>query len=831
MDKSAKHDEFAESCRPLKELLDSVRTIEGFPIGKDEDIIALSDPPYYIACPNPYINDFVKKYGKPYDQETDKYECTPFVSNVAEGKNDPIYNAHSYHTKVPHKAIMRFVEHYTKPGDIIFDGFSGTGMTGAAAQVSERFAVLGDLAPIASFVSYNLNCPVNISDFLNQAEVIMHDVEDKYGWVYETVQKGSKIRGRINYSVWSDVYICPYCKNEYVLWDACVIKGEEYKRYKCSHCSAELEKSDCEHALVTVFDGAINKSIPQVKQVPVLISYTFSGKRYEKAPDKEDFDLIHKIENEAIPYWFPANRMPEGDEARRNDKFGITHTHHFYTKRNLWALSAIHDRISKIQNTRLRNYMLFFFTSLYSRSQKMNRYMPNHDRHVGPLSGTLYISSFPVEINVFEIAKDKKNSLKLLGGQKKTTIVTTQSLTKHNPFIEDSSFDYIFTDPPFGENLMYSELNYILESWLKVIENNREEAIINDTQGKDLRTYKELMVDSFKECYRILKPNRWITVVFHNSRAAVWNAIQDALAKAGFVIAQVVVMDKKKGTTKQLTYAGAVKNDLVISAYKPKRQFEESFLRKAGEGLERDFIEEHLQHLPIEPNIERTEQMLYSKMLAHYVQHGFEIRLNAKQCYARLRDNFKLIDGYWFNDNQVLKYEEWKKKYGLAGIEQIKSGQQVLFVFDERSALIWLYYFVDSSKTYSDIYTAYTKAISSVEDQIPELKELLSNNFIFEGKSYRRPKTEREQENIGEQREKDLSKAFEKVLAEARTSRKKIKEVRKEAVLHGFTKAYQEKHFEDIIAVAKKLDRKILEENSEINDFVEIAQLKLGVEL
>jgi hypothetical protein len=31
------------------------RKIEGFPIGSDEDILALSDPPYYTACPNPFV--------------------------------------------------------------------------------------------------------------------------------------------------------------------------------------------------------------------------------------------------------------------------------------------------------------------------------------------------------------------------------------------------------------------------------------------------------------------------------------------------------------------------------------------------------------------------------------------------------------------------------------------------------------------------------------------------------------------------------------------------------------------------------------------------------
>src|SRR5674476_171558 len=109
------------------------RKIEGFPIGKDEDILALSDPPYYTACPNPWIGEFINTYGTSYDPKQ-PYHREPFAADVSEGKNHPIYNAHSYHTKVPHRAIMRYLLHYTQPGDVVFDGFAGTGMTGVAAQ-------------------------------------------------------------------------------------------------------------------------------------------------------------------------------------------------------------------------------------------------------------------------------------------------------------------------------------------------------------------------------------------------------------------------------------------------------------------------------------------------------------------------------------------------------------------------------------------------------------------------------------------------------------------------------------------------------------------------
>ena len=825
----AKQEEFSSSCRPLEKMLDSVRDIEGFPIGRDEDILALSNAPWYTACPNPYVNEFIKVFGTPYEEETDDYERKPFVSDISEGKNDPIYNAHSYHTKVPHKAIMKFIEHYTDEGDIVFDGFCGTGMTGVAAQLLNRKAILSDLSPAATFIAYNYNTPVDVGEFEGEAKRILAEVEKECGWMYETLHTDGT-KGKINYTVWSDVFICPYCNQEYVFWDAALDKenGKVNKEYACPHCNANIKKTDCARSKVTFFDEAINQEVTQAKQVPVLINYSAGRKRYERVPDENDLDLIRRIEESAIPYWFPTNRMPEGYNTKQPKvSHGITHVHHFYTKRNLWALSLLKD---EIKNSKLcSQFDLVYQSFCATLCSKLARYNMGH-RGNGPVSGTLYVASLVAETDILKVFSGKINDFQrafgLLTGKNFISCSSTTNLKNVN----DNSIDYIFTDPPFGGNLMYSELNFLWESWLKVFTNNTSEAIVNKTQCKALPEYKELMITSFKEMYRILKPNRWITVEFHNSKASVWNAIQDALTKAGFIVAQVAVLDKKQGSFKQVTSTGAVKNDLVINAYKPKQHFEELFLKSAGAGLERDFIEQHLKHLAVEPNIERSEQMLYSKMLAHYVQHGYEIRLNAKQVYTLLKDNFKLMDGFWFTDAQVTEYDEWKKEQGLQAIEEIAKGQQTLFVSDENSALIWLYNFLNYPKTYSDILTAYNQVVTNIDDDIPELQNILETNFVFESGMYRQPLTEKEKEAKEEQSEKELLRAFDKVLTEAKTGSKKIKTVRKEAVKFGFTKAYQEKRFQDILTVAERLKPSILEDKSEINDFVEIARLKMGDE-
>ncbi len=198
------------------------------------------------------------------------------------------------------------------------------------------------------------------------------------------------------------------------------------------------------------------------------------------------------------------------------------------------------------------------------------------------MSGTLYIPSLIKEIPMLkalnEHIKKRIKVFKLILGFRKSSIISLNSVSSTPISSRNNSIDYIFTDPPFGDNIMYSELNFIWEAWIKVKTNNKSEVIVNKTQNKDLPEYHFLMRKAFSEYYRVLKPDRWITVVFHNSKSTIWKIIQDSITKAGFIIAQVTVLDKKQGSFKQVTATGAVKNDLVISAYKPKQSFEDQFL-------------------------------------------------------------------------------------------------------------------------------------------------------------------------------------------------------------------------------------------------------------
>ena len=850
------------------------RKIEGFPIGKDEDIIALSDPPYYTACPNPWLKDFIAEWENQKDKsQAEPYHREPFAADVSEGKNDPIYNAHSYHTKVPHKAIMRYILHYTNPGDIVFDGFCGTGMTGVAAQMcgsraeveslgykveddgailqeeadengkkywkafsklGPRKAILNDLSPAATFIAYNYNTPVDVAAFEKEAKRILAEVEAECGWMYETLHTDRKTKGKINFTVWSDVFVCPECSKEVIFWEAAVDKeaGEVKDEFPCPHCSAKLTKRRMERAWVTKFDTAINETIKQAKQMPVLINYSINGKRNEKRLDSDDFALIEKIETIEIPYWFPKDKIPKGDKTGEPIRLGITNIHHYYLKSSLFQLAYCWKKFSLVQIKRIIAVLCLAHSAANMYISKLRRFRPDK-KGGGPLAGTIYISSLITPPNpIKSILRNIEYIIEGLKTLEKTNGYNYESTQSFTDFqnLKSNTIEYIFLDPPFGANIMYSELNFIWESWLKVVTNNKQEAIENKSQKKGGSEYKQLITNCFNEAYRILKPGHWMTIEFSNTKTTVWNIIQNSLSDAGFIVANISVLDKKQNSFNAVTNPTSVKQDLVISAYKPNGGFEERFIEKADseEGVW-VFVKTHLGYLPVVkmqnreiiPVDERQPRILFDQVIAYYVRKGREIPIASSQAFqAGLREKFDERDGMYFLHEQVLEYD--KKKLQSGGLKQVE-----LFVINEESAIQWLKAILtEKPRAIQDIYPDYMVKIKDFDkkEEILELKTLLEQNFIEDGAGKWHVPDPENAAHVEKIREKALLKEFDNY----GTSAKKLKVFRIEAVRAGFKKAYNEHDYETILAVADKLPGDTIEEDPILLMWYTSARTRMG---
>lgn len=850
-----------------KSELDKVRDIKGFPIAKDDDIIELSRPPYYTACPNPFVEDFIRENGTEYDEASDNYHREPFAADVSEGKHDPIYMAHSYHTKVPYKAIMRYILHYTEPGDIVLDGFCGTGMTGVAAQMcgnpdatfkmqlehemkddhikwGARKAILNDLSPAASFISYNYNAPVDVLKFSEEAKRILRLSRKDCGWMYETqhvnafgnpeIGLGNKpIMGKINYTVWSDIVVCPSCSKELTYWDVAVDedKGVVSDPFICPHCKGKFKKNDCERAFETIYDEAIQDTVRRVKSVPVMISYSVGRTRYKKRPDEYDIEIINKIDKMPFESFIPTDMLPHGfntDQPMKSHE--ILRVHQFYTKRNALVLSNYWNSAKICEDKRISMYLRFLLTSVFSRSHKLNRYMPNHFRHVGPLSGTLYVPALQAEISILDLLEDKLARIVQAQSQNGKCLVTCES-TSDMKNVPDNSIDYIFTDPPFGDNLNYSELNYLMEAWIGVKTNNNQEAVINPVQKKGLSDYQSIMYSCFKEYYRVLKPGRWITVEFHNSKNTVWNAITEALGMAGFIVANVDTIDKKKGTTKQLTYASAVKQDLVISAYKPKASFVRKFQENAGSvDMVWEFVRQHLSNVPVAPDsnhdgridmvAERQDYLLFDRMVAWHIMNGIPVPMDAHTFYEGLREHFIEREKMFFLSDQVNEYDEKRSRMDL-------DTQQLAFVVnDEKNAIGWLNYILgQGAKTYSEIQPMFLQELhQSKQEKMPDLLDILKENFVQDEKGAWYVPDLHNASDLAKIRRKALLKEFNDSCVPGKA---KLKVFRMEAIRAGFDECWKNRDYRTIVSVGQKLPESALQEDSALLMYYDNASSRL----
>jgi len=817
-----------------KEDIDKVRHIEGFPIARDEDIIALSHPPYYTACPNPFIEDFIKKHGKPYDEATDDYHREPYTEDVEEDKHDLIYNIHSYHTKVPPKAIMHYIKHYTEKDHIVLDGFCGSGMTGVAAQLlgnelgEIRPTILLDLSSYATFIASNYNNP-NSDSIIKEISDCIEEISLAYGDKYLTkhcidgiVQmgiNGQPVMGTINYTIWSDVFFCPNCGHEMVYYESALDPStlKALKKFNCSKCNMEITKSNMVLKQTTTIDSRTSETVQHAVKIPILINYSVGKKRYTKRPDETD---IYNACNNKIDKWYPTSTLPRGYNTEQPKKsHGYSSVNAFYTNRTLFFLSEFYERF------RNDNKKMFLLTSVLPKLTLLNRYMPEHGSRalVGPMVGTYYIPSLSVENNVLHQLEFQLKKLRNLHYRAGKVIVSTQSTTDLRN-IPSNSVDYIFVDPPFGANIMYSELNFMPESWLGVKTNNEDEAIVNNAQGKSVIEYTSLMTRCFSELFRVLKPNRWITIEFHNSKNAIWNAIQESVSVAGFIIADVRTLNKEKKTVMQYKSNNTVDQDLVISAYKPKNTFRQEFIKQVGsEETAWSFVRQHLEKLPvvvikngkIELIAERQAFLLYDRMVAYHIMNGIAVPLDATDFYKGLDERFMKRDGMYFLADQVNEYDTARI------VNDVEPVQFELFVTNEKSAIAWLYQQLETPQTYAELQPKFMQEIKAWDkfEERPELAVLLEENFLQDDKGRWYIPDITKAADVAKLREKKLLKEFEGYLA----TKGKLKLFRTEAIRVGFAKLWADKNYKLIVETAERLPEKVIQEDDKLLMYYDIS--------
>jgi adenine-specific DNA methylase len=247
-------------------------------------------------------------------------------------------------------------------------------------------------------------------------------------------------------------------------------------------------------------------------------------------------------------------------------KAGMVRTADFFSPRNAIALLELWRAISETKDAALRQKLRFAFTAILRRASR--RYQWSAQRPLNAQNQTYYIAPVYYEWNVFELFGRKVEAAKRSDEELFGTLPLLRVTDKNDAeyvtasadrlaHLADESVDYVFTDPPFGSNIFYSDMNLFHEAWLGQVTDHASEAVVHTTGRRKngaAERYEQLLQRSFAEAFRVLKPGRHMSVVFGNRNGRIWGLVQRAIRDAGFKAApvHVAILDKGQRSVKGL---------------------------------------------------------------------------------------------------------------------------------------------------------------------------------------------------------------------------------------------------------------------------------------
>ena len=537
-------------------------------------------------------------------------------------RTDAIYNCHAYLTKVPVAAIRPFITALSAPGDTIVDFFAGSGMTGLAALMAGRKAVLSDISVLGQHIAKGYLAEVSPSAFRHAADSVMETARAALGDLYKTRRATDGAVAEMTRTVWSFTYICPVCSDEIVYFERLSPHGAPPEQ--CPSCNGPFARRNW-------FRG---------EDVPVEI--VVAGENGKLASqDVLEFDRKMIATAAADPRYKEVPSLPIDDQREMYSrsglgKAGLTETARFFAPRNAIGLLELWHAIDAWEDADLRRKLSFAFTAILPRASR--RYQWSAKRPLNAQNQTYYIAPVHYEWNVFELFRRKIEAVlradqELFNGDveplfrrvKAQDVSYRLASADRLSHLRGASVDYIFTDPPFGSNIFYSDMSLFHEAWLGRMTDNENEAVVHTTGKRKngaSKRYEELLRGAFTEAFRVLKPGRYMSVVFGNSSGQIWGLVQRALRDAGFWAApvHVAILDKGQRSVKGLNSGSesVVTVDLVLTVQKPASPESTDNARPLSNGDTAALIRETVADLPVAQT--RSPSYVYVHVLTKAIQ-------------------------------------------------------------------------------------------------------------------------------------------------------------------------------------------------------------------
>lgn len=543
-------------------------------------------------------------------------QCANLPDEVAVKRSDPVYNAHAYLTKIPVTAIEPFLEAFTKPGDLVLDMYGGSGMTGVAAAMQGRRAEIRDISALGQHVGSNYLNLVEEDVLRAAAKGAIDEARKQLGDIYATRCANCDEVATLSRTVWTYIYECQRCRAPVNYYEALKASGWSKKGMKCRSCNV-------------VFSARHSQ---RIAEEPVLD--TIACACSAKLRDCEHLDSRHAFSMEGVSY--PDVAIAEDRQMFQSSalkKHGLVTTAAFFSKRNLAALAVLRQAIEEVEDKSIRSKLLFAFTGVLTRASK--RYQWHPKRPLNAANQNYYIAPVFYEWNVYDLFERKIEAAlrsdryirerMAAAGIPDAGQVNYVTGSADEIDLPDESVDYVFTDPPFGSNIFYSDMNLFQEVWIGSFTDDSQEAVVDrSSNGGKPRTperYERLITDSLKEAHRVLRTDGWLSLVFSNSNGQMWALLQRAIVNSGLSLEEVTLLNKGQRSVKGLAsgFEKVVTVDLVLSMQKTKGGSAKHPGRAPAGSLE-----------SVVTRILTTEDVstpshLYLKVIRHYLRQNWDV--------------------------------------------------------------------------------------------------------------------------------------------------------------------------------------------------------------
>lgn len=456
------------------------------------------------------------------------------------------------------------------------------------------------------------------------------------------------------------------------------------KIYCCPHCSYQGD----------ITEAWLENGSPPNELNFAIEYYCATCGRGIKTPEEGDASIIQACSRELartrehrIGYTIPDQDVPWERMTTMRPRCKVYKRFlNFFNSRQLLSLSSILEEILRIRDTRLRDLFMLILSDAVNANNLFCIYNTTA-RKIEPLFGGHYFSPpmMPVENNVwgarlgrgtfskyfrkaaraleyqqhpyetkFERADDgvvrrridiqgdlidakeafEFNDL-LEGADTLLKCISSEELG----FIPDKSVDAIITDPPYYDNIMYSELSNLFYCWLRLglkkdypkefapsLSGREQEILVQSSTGKDREFYISSMVGVFRELNRVLKDKGHMIFVFQHKKFEAWTALLEILVESDFCI--VSVYPSHGETPSGVRLHGANYNVILVCKKSKKKTI------KPAISIEEQMEEAILDVLKAYPRLDRKD--------AFVISLGKALQIYSENCSQRSRPDFNL---------------------------------------------------------------------------------------------------------------------------------------------------------------------------------------------